>query len=303
MKRDKPSNTALIVACGLQLVQPSALLAPLLPDDAMRHGAALLNKLHPRMAGLLRKSWFRRVCGVLERATLSGISLHFALRKRVLREHALSAIGAGCRQVVVLGAGFDTLCAELVLAWPQLVCIEIDHPATQAGKRRAAGEGAAAIHYIGVDLAQQPLAAVLAACPGYRPELPTLFVAEGLLMYVPLEAVSQLLAQMALASPDSHVAFTWLEPQADGAPNFARRSRLVDFWLRLRGEPFVSSMRRAALRSYLAGAGLALKGVSDSIDLLDQAARSALGPGGLPLGGEYICFARASARHGAGRSV
>jgi methyltransferase (TIGR00027 family) len=244
------------------------------------------------MAGLLRKAWFRALCGVLERATLPGISRHFALRKRALRGHAHAAIAAGCRQVVVLGAGLDTLCMELLAGHPQLCCIEIDHPASQGVKRRAAGADGQAIHYIGADLALRPLGTVLGACPAFRGDAPTLFVAEGLLMYVPLDAVAALFAQMAAVAPDSRVAFTWLEPQADGRPNFGQRSRLVDFWLRLRGEPFLSGMPRAELGRFVGDAGFVIESLHDSVDLLADAQRAALGPDGLPIAGEYICFAR-----------
>lgn len=294
MRPDKPSNTALIVAAGLQLVRPTAATASLLPDEAIRRGAALLRTAHPRMAGLLRRAWFGALCHALERATLPGMSLHLALRKRALRDHAHAAITAGCRQVVVLGAGLDTLCMELQAAHPQLCCIEIDHPATQAVKRRAAGADGQGIRYIGVDLALEALGTVLGACPAFRADAPTLFVAEGLLMYVPLDAVASLFAQMAAAAPDSRVAFTWLEPQAGGRPNFRHRSRLVDFWLRLRGEPFVSGMPRGELGRFLSDAGFVMDGVIDSVDLLAEAQRAALGPGGLPIAGEYICFARTS---------
>lgn len=291
MKPGRASNTALIVAAGLQLVRPEPAFAHVLPDQAIRRGAALLGVAYPRMAGLLRHAWFGTICRALEHATLRGISLHFALRKRVLRDHARAAVARGCRQVVVLGAGLDTLCMELLADYPQLCCIEIDHPATQRGKRRAAGEAGQAIHFIGADLAQQPLTAVLASCPAFHGETPTLFVAEGLLMYVPLDAVAALFRQMAAAAPDSRVAFTWLEPQAGGRPNFRRRSRLVDYWLALRGEPFLSGMPRAGLRKFLVHAGFSMQRIGDSVDLLGDAERAALGPKGLPLAGEYICFA------------
>ena len=292
MKPDKPSNTALIVAAGLQLVQPVPATASALPFEAIRRGAALMRVAHPRMARLLRQSWFGAVCRALERATLSGITLHFALRKRLLREHARAAIADGVGQVVVLGAGFDTLCMELLADHPQLTCIEIDHPATQRVKRSATWDTGQGVHYIGADLAQQRLDDVLAAHGAFHAEMPTLFVAEGLLMYVPLDAVAALFAQMAASAPDSRVAFTWLEPQADGRPNFKRRSALVDFWLTLRGEPFLSGMARAQLGAFLAGTGYALQDIRDSVDLLGPAARAALGNQGLPLAGEYIGFAR-----------
>jgi methyltransferase (TIGR00027 family) len=293
VRPDKPSNTALIVAAGLQLVRPSAAIAAVLPGEAIRRGDVLLRAAHPRMAGLLRKPWFRGLCHALERATLPGICLHFALRKRALRDYAHGQIAAGCSQVVVLGAGLDTLCLELKAAYPQLCCIEIDHPATQAGKRRAAGEGGHGIEFIGADLAQRPLSEVLASCPAFRREAPTLFVAEGLLMYVPLAAVARLFAQMAAAAPGSRVAFTWMETMADGRPNFRQPSRLVDFWLRLRGEPLLSGMPREGLGRFLGDAGFAMEGVLESVDLLTEAQRRALGPRGLPIAGEYVCFARA----------
>lgn len=288
MKQDKPSRTALIVAGGLQLVGMRASLpAAALPADALRFGEQLLRRAHPRLAGLLRKTWFRRLCGLLEEATLPGICVHFALRKQLLRRHARAALAAGYTQVIVLGAGFDTLCMELKAARPGVRCIEIDHPATQAAKRAAtAGDD---ISFIAADLAQQDLGSLLAAHPDFGPEASTLFVAEGLLMYMPLDAVGTLFMQMAAAAPRAQVAFTWFEPLANGRPGFRRRSRLIDVWLRWRGEPFQSSKARTALPSFLAGAGFVLEKLDSSGDLLDGAEVTEW-----PIEGEYIALASAT---------
>jgi methyltransferase (TIGR00027 family) len=287
MKPDKPSRTALIVAGGLQLVGMRASLPALaLPADALRFGEQLLRRAHPRLAGLLRKAWFRRLCGLLEEATLPGICLHFALRKQILRRHAQAALAAGCTQVIVLGAGFDTLCTELKAARPDVYCIEIDRPATQAAKRTAAGGDD--IGYIAADLARQDLSSLLAAHSGFRPEASTLFVAEGLLMYMPLDAVRTLFTQMAAAAPHSQVAFTWFEPLESGRPGFRRRSRLIDVWLRWRGEPFLSSKAHIGLASFLAGAGFVLEKLNASGDLLDGADVTER-----PIEGEYIALASA----------
>jgi methyltransferase (TIGR00027 family) len=285
MKPGKPSRTALIVAGGLQLAGMRASLpAAALPADALRFGEQLLRLAHPRLAGLLRKAWFRRLCGLLENATLPGICLHFALRKQILRRHAHTALAAGCTQVIVLGAGFDTLCAELKAARPDVGCIEIDRPATQAAKRAAAGDDG--IGFIAADLARQDLGALLAAHPGFRPQASTLFVAEGLLMYMPLDAVRALFAQMAAAASHSQVAFTWFEPLANGRPGFRRRSRLIDVWLRWRGEPFLSGKARTGLASFLTGAGFVLEKLDASGDLLDGADVTER-----PIEGEYVALA------------
>lgn len=295
MRSGKASNTALVVAAGLQLLRPCDATLSVLPDEAILRGAQLLRAAHPRLASVLRQAWFGCCCRWLEQATLPGILLHYALRKRALRDYAHTAVAAGCSQVVVLGAGLDTLCMELQARYPELRCIEIDHPATQAMqaiKRRVAGAAGKGIHYLTADLTRQPLAAVLGASTEFWADATTLFVAEGLLMYMPLDAVAALFSQMAAAPPESRLAFTWFEPQAGGLPNFERRSRLVDTWLALRGEPFVSGLRRGGLRRFLADAGFMLEGLSDSIDLLGETQRAALGRKGLPIAGEYLCFAR-----------
>lgn len=294
MRQDEPSNTALIVAAGLQLLRPPPALAHLMPDEAIRRGATLLRAAQPIMASLIWQPWFAATSRVLERATLPGITLHFALRKRRLRDHAHAAIANGCAQVVLLGAGLDTLCMELKAQYPELCCIEIDHPATQRSKRAAAGESGQDIHYLGVDLARQSLASVLDGCGAYRRDAATLFVAEGLLMYMPFDAVTSLFEQMAAVASRSWVAFTWLEPQADGRPNFRRRSQLVDAWLSLRGEPFMSGLARGELDGFLERSGFELQEVCESADLLGPAERAALGPDRLPIPGEYICLAHRS---------
>jgi len=282
MKPDKPSRTALVVAGGLQLAGAHHAL----PADALRFGRQLLRVAYPRLAGLLRKAWFRHLCGVLERATLPGICLHFALRKQMLRRHASAALAAGCTQVVVLGAGFDTLCMELKTVRQDICCIEIDHPATQSVKRTAADAGD--IDFVAGDLTQQDLAQLLAGHSNFRADAFTLFVAEGLLMYMSLDAVRALFVQMATVAPHSQVAFTWFEPLADGRPGFRQRSRLIDIWLRWRGEPFLSSMARTKLAGFLSSAGFVLQNLNASSDLLDSSHIAER-----PIDGEYIALASA----------
>lgn len=287
--RDQPSNTALIVAAGMQLVRPCAAHSHLMPREAQRLGAMVLRQARPGMAHLLHNAVFRAACRTLERLTLPGILLHYALRKQRLRQHAHAAIADGCTQVVVLGAGLDTISMELQARYRSLRCIEIDHPATQAGKITAAGRPGQGIAFIAADLGQHGLAEVLDRCPAFQRGAATLFIAEGLLMYLPLAAVASLFAQMAALAPGSQIAFTWMAPQADGKPNFDRRSRLVDLWLRWRGEPFLSGLAPAHLPAFLAASRCALHDVGASADVLGQAGA---GMCGVPLGGEYICLAR-----------
>jgi methyltransferase (TIGR00027 family) len=109
----------------------------------------------------------------------------------------------GPRQVVLLAAGYDTRAFRL--AWPAGTTIfEIDQPAVLARKdailRQAQAHPQCTRITIGMDLAFQWTAPLLAA--GFRPDIPSIWLIEGLLMYLmPVDAgqvvaaVSQLAAE------------------------------------------------------------------------------------------------------------
>ena len=63
------------------------------------------------------------------------LRLFVALRARLAEDVALAALAEGARQILVLGAGFDTF-AHRLAPRDGLKVFEVDHPATQAEKRR-----------------------------------------------------------------------------------------------------------------------------------------------------------------------
>jgi methyltransferase (TIGR00027 family) len=209
----------------------------------------------------------RPLISVLERVTVPGIRLHYALRKRCLEEVARAALSEGFGQVVVLGAGFDTLALRLHEASPSTKFFEVDHPATQRAKIRALGDEAAGrnLRFIPLDLARGSLEGALLARADYDPEASTLFVAEGLLMYLALAEVDLVLNFVRRHSGRaSRLAFTFMETRADGHVGFRQSSFLVDAWLRLRGESFRWGLPRAEARAFLAARGLSVREVITS---------------------------------------
>lgn len=321
MKTGQASHTAVVVAAGLQLLRHDAAYQSLLPSDAAGQGAALLNAVRPRLAHCLQWRWFRRACHALEQAIQPGILLHYALRKRALMQHARDSVRAGVTQVVVLGAGLDTISTRLLAEFPALHCIEVDHPATQAIKQRAlrqsglrttgmdgdmanpgtSGQPAQSDqpaqsglsvpsfpYYVALDLAQQDLASALTACTGFDAARPTLFIVEGVLMYLQESKVGNLLRQLQAIAPQNRLAFTWF----DSAAGFEVHSRWLERWLALRNEPFLSGMPRAILPRFLARHGYECLDVGESAAQLapDEAVRVA--GHGRVLQGEYICLAQ-----------
>lgn len=190
---------------------------------------------------LLRQRWFQPIARCIERITIPGILLHYALRKACIKRLARSALGDGVTQVVVIGAGFDSLNLELEGDFPTTEFWEIDHPATQRFKLRAlSGLGRNRTHFVPADLNVHGLDKEALIESHFDPNRRTLWIAEGLLMYLTEEMVSSLMKAVAsLSAPASRFVFTFMEKLSDGGIRFHSQTKSVDWWLRRRGEPFL----------------------------------------------------------------
>lgn len=270
MSPDKPSRTALLIAAA-QLVcarQPayqgwvSAATA-----DYCQAFLRTASRRGRRFAWLLQRRWGRGWACALERWLLPGLFAHFLLRKRYLREQTEAAVAAGLRQVVVFGAGFDTLALTMAPHYPHVQFIEIDHPATQAVKSRVlADQLPVNLRLLPVDFTQTTAAAALQGCADFRAELPVCYIAEGLLMYLTAAEVSGLLAQVAAGS-GNRLLFTFMELQEQGQPAFRRTGGWLAWWLRHVREPFRWGIAPPQLAAFLAAQGLELQASVDSLAL------------------------------------
>ena len=136
----------------------------------------------------------KHIAKLVERITIPGILLHYASRKKCIRELVRSALAKGVAQVVILGAGFDPLSSELQREFPTAVFWEIDHPATQRHKVRACSEiGIERVHFVAVDLAAAGLETEALIKSDFDPAKRTFWIAEGLLMYFSADVVSSLM--------------------------------------------------------------------------------------------------------------
>lgn len=160
----------------------------------------------PHAAAMLRPPWravLAATRGPLARRARADLSLAFlAVRTRYVDAAVVAALDGGARQVLTLGAGYDS--RPWRLARPGVRWVELDAPATQADKRRRApgGEGPA---YVAHSIGSAPLAPALAGA-GWDPGAPSVVVAEGLVMYLAEEVVAALLADLREAvGPGSHL--------------------------------------------------------------------------------------------------
>ncbi|PPS90706.1 class I SAM-dependent methyltransferase [Streptomyces sp. MH60] len=141
---------------------------------------------------------------------------YFGLRTRVLDDFLLqSAHTTGARQVVLLGAGLDTRAFRL--DWPAgTVFFEVDREEVLAFKHKVldglSATPKAARVPVPVDLRADWVTALAAS--GFDPVAPSVWLAEGLLFYLPAVAESALIAQVdRLSAHSSALAYeVKLEP-------------------------------------------------------------------------------------------
>ncbi|HKN39848.1 MAG TPA: SAM-dependent methyltransferase [Acidimicrobiia bacterium] len=138
------------------------------------------------------------------------------VRTRFLDDVLADAWSGGCRQVVILGAGLDTRAFRL--AWPAgSRCFELDLPAVLDFKERAlagSGSGPACERIlVPADLLRDWTTPLLTA--GFKPGEPTVWIAEGLLIYFTEAENDRLLSEIgAISSPGDRLAVTFSRPDA-----------------------------------------------------------------------------------------
>jgi methyltransferase (TIGR00027 family) len=140
-----------------------------------------------------------------------------AVRTHFFDAHFAAATTAGIRQVVLLASGLDSRAYRL--DWPKDTTVyEIDQPKVLAYKSSTlVAHGAtpsADRREVPIDLRQDWPAALIAE--GFNPKVPTAWLAEGLLMYLPADAQDRLFTQVTeLSSPGSRLAAETAANHAD----------------------------------------------------------------------------------------
>jgi methyltransferase (TIGR00027 family) len=171
-----------------------------------------------------------------------------------------SAVRAGTRQVVVLGAGFDCRAHRL----PELrdsVVFEVDRAETQAVKRAALARAVSSarddVRYVAVDFLRDPVSDRLVEA-GWDSAAPTSFVWEGVTNYLTEPAVISVLAWIGRSAVGSTVAFTYVHRGLlDRTQRFEGGDKILANVQRL-AEPWTFGLYPDDVAPFLARAGLDL---------------------------------------------
>jgi methyltransferase (TIGR00027 family) len=252
VQKDHASRTALLIAASLVLLRRDPKYSGLVSSTSADVCAQILDAHSAQtrlFSKIVRQRWFQPVAKLIEDITIPGILLHYALRKKCIAGLVRSALINGATQVVIIGAGFDPLSFELHQEFPGAQFWETDHPATQRHKLRSFSKiGLERLHFVALDLSATAFDREALIKTSFDATQRTVWIAEGLLMYLTLDVVSSLMRTLkSLSAPGSQLVFTFMEKQSDGRIRFDSQSKLVDCWLRKRGEPFLWGATRNEL--------------------------------------------------------
>lgn len=196
MQKRSTSLTAFVVVAALEKLARLADFSAYFDgtwhraNQILARGAA--DSLLRRTLMHLPPSW---ALWLLDSLFVPGMMRHYLFRKRLLQQEAEHAITQGAQQIIVLGAGFDTLALRLAPAHPEVCFIEIDLPETQAAKLQLLsqlGTPRANCAHVSADLARVGLDHVLRQVPEFNPSAHTLVIVEGVLMYLKQASVESL---------------------------------------------------------------------------------------------------------------
>src|SRR4051794_15058036 len=182
-------------------------------------------------------------------------------RTRLIDDELDDALRRGIRQVVILGAGFDSR-GYRTRGIDETRVFEVDHPATLATKKRALKRRLhrlpAHVTFAEIDFNHQALDEVMDAS-GFNREVRTLFIWEGVTNYLTSKSVDATLSSLAtVGAPGSRIVFTYIHAGVLRNPaGFEGVEKSVAVVER-GGERWTFGIEPSELRAYLARLGVKL---------------------------------------------
>lgn len=260
MNKNKPSRTAYKVAVNIISLGSKAGMDKVLPPGIVEATEKLLvasGAATERVVRIARSQWAVSTYEWFD-WMMPGQFEAFARRKAFCEAQVREAISGCATQVLALGAGYDTMGWRLSPEFPGVRFFEIDHPATADPKAKGIADmgNRNNLHLVSDDLGQRGLSDVLEAHEKWDKEAPTVIIAEGLLMYLPPDAVSELFLQAAaMTGPSTRIIFTYIPTGEDGRPDAGKWTGLVLWVMRSSGEPWLWSIQPEELGDYLKNIG------------------------------------------------
>ena len=184
-----------------------------------------------------------------------GVGEFLVARERYIDDVLQGFLDNGLQQLVILGAGYDSRAYRFDRLIEQVKVFEVDHPATQTDKlakvRAVFGTIPEHVTYVPVDFDTQTQEERLPES-GYDPNLKTLFIWQGVTMYLTARAVDDTLRfSVQRSTPGSAIVFDYIyrlvldEVQKHGEISNMRRYRSMT------GEGLTFGIEEGAVEAFL----------------------------------------------------
>jgi methyltransferase (TIGR00027 family) len=188
-----------------------------------------------------------------------GASSNKVLSTRYIDDRLQACIDDGMKQLVILGAGYDSRAYRFNELREKVKVFEVDHPDTQRAKiekvRKLFGALPEHVVYVPVDFEKEKLDSRLSES-SYRKDLKTLFIWEAVTSYITTQAVDETLAFVANNSGEgSSIVFDYVHKSVvDGTCQLigAKESREA---LARRGEAYKFGIEEVTIREFLSKRG------------------------------------------------
>lgn len=174
-----------------------------------------------------------------------------AVRSRLAEDALAGAVTRGVRRYVLLGAGLDTFAYRNPHS--DLRVFEVDHPDTQAMKRRRLADAGVAVPdhvtYVAIDFATDALGSTLRAA---GLDAPAFFAWLGVTPYLESDTVLATLDAVApFAAGGGGIVFDYSVPATSLSPERRRAFAALSARVAAAGEPFRSAFEPSTLRATL----------------------------------------------------
>lgn len=178
-------------------------------------------------------------------------------RTRYIDDVVQAAISQGIKQLVILGAGYDTRPYRL----PEMESVkvfEVDLPAVQDDKKKKLqkylGRLPEHVTFIPIDFDTQTLETVFTGT-AFDPSMPAIFIWEGVTQYISEEAVRQTLAFVGKSAPGSIIVFTYvLKSIIERHSDIPGANHMMD--VVARQSPWVFGLEPSGIQDFLKPYGL-----------------------------------------------
>lgn len=184
-----------------------------------------------------------------------GLSSSIMARVRYFDDFVKKSIEDGLKQLVILGAGYDTRAYRIEELKENVNIFEMDHPNTQGYKiekiNEIFGSTPENVVYVPVDFEKEKIGEKLVE-NGFIGSKKTLFILEGLVMYIPPESVAEIFLFITENSAKgSRIIFDYY-PQSvvDGTSKLEVGQNIRNHLIKI-GEPLQFGIKEEEMENFL----------------------------------------------------